>query len=49
MWTVEGRICGNCLAPFMREVGRLLAWEELKSSAALCEYAGGMVKNWQTR
>ena len=38
VWTVEGRICGKRLAPFMRElVGRLQAWEELQVTPEVAE------------
>ena len=43
IWTVEGRICGKRLAPFMRElVGRLQAWEELQVTLELAEQLSRM-------
>lgn len=43
VWTVEGRICGKRLAPFMRElVGRLQAWEELQVTPEVAEQLSAM-------
>ena len=43
VWTVEGRICGKRLAPFMRElVCRLQAWEELQVTPEVAEQLSAM-------